>query len=451
MSTLTFLGATGAVTGSKFLFGDVLLDCGLYQGAMRRENWRPLGVPVDAMSAVVLSHAHLDHCGYLPVLVRDGFRGPVYATAHTSELAAIVLRDSAKLLADEARLANRQGWSKHRPALPLYTEDDVARALARIVPIEVGDTEALQGGGSLHLHHAGHILGSAWTEVTAPDGRRIVHSGDLGRPGHPLLRPPEPFEGADALLVESTYGDGRHDDETGERVFAEAITRTLDRGGSVVIPAFAVDRTEVVLFHLNRMRRAGQLPQVPIYVDSPMALAAREVYLKAISEGAPELREGLGPEVLIPEPLYELHTADESCLVNRPGVPSIIISASGMATGGRVLHHLAALLPDPRTTVLIVGFAAVGTRARSLVEGARSVKIHGRYVPVRAEVVNVPGFSVHADADEIIGWLRQATEPPATTYVVHGETGSSARLRDRIIDELGWHAVVPRLGERVLV
>lgn len=455
-SRLTFLGGTGTVTGSKFLLGlpgseRVLLDCGLFQGLreLRRRNWASFPVPPSSVSAVVLSHAHLDHCGYLPALVRQGFEGPVHTTPRTAELAAIVLRDSAELMADEAEHANVHGWSRHHPALPLYDDKDVTRALNLIVPVEHGQSVQV-GDARLRLHRAGHILGSAWTEVTV-DGTTVVYSGDLGRPVHPLLRAPEPFEGADVLLVESTYGNRRHDDTTTLTDMAAAITRTVERGGSVLIPAFAVDRTEVILYRLHELRQSGRIPQVPVYVDSPMGLAARDVYLETIGAHSDELRPGLAYDVLDPSWVHELRTAEESMSLRDPGRPCIVISSSGMATGGRVLHHLRRFLPDSRMTVLIVGFAAAGTRARDLIDGATSIKIHGRYVPVHAEIVDLPGFSVHADADDVIAWLSTAARPPAITYVVHGEPDASQALRDHIRVELGWPAVVPRPGERVLV
>ncbi|MFI9846629.1 MBL fold metallo-hydrolase RNA specificity domain-containing protein [Nonomuraea sp. NPDC051941] len=453
---LTLLGGVGTVTGSKFLLdlpgGDrMLLDCGLFQGRrkLRRRNWATFPVPASSLSAVVLSHAHLDHCGYLPALVRQGFNGTVYTTPHTARLAAIVLRDSAKLMADEAEHANAYGWSKHRPALPLYDEKDVEKALELFVPVE-HEQPADLCGIRLHLHRAGHILGSSWSEITLPGAATLVHTGDLGRPAHPLLQPPAPFQGADAVLVESTYGNRHHDDvDTLERM-AEAINRTVRRGGSVLIPAFAVDRTEVIIYRLRELRLLELIPDVPVYVDSPMGLAARNVYLEAISSGSPELRPWLTRDVLDPEWLRELRTVEESMSVNEPDQPSIIISASGMASGGRVLHHLRYLLPDPRMTVIIVGFAALGTRSRSLLDGATALKIHGHYVPVRAEIVNLPGFSVHSDADETIAWLSTARRAPEIAYVVHGEPDAATALRDRIRDELGWHAVVPVPDESVL-
>jgi metallo-beta-lactamase family protein len=459
---LTFLGGTGTVTGSKFLVqagrARVLVDCGLFQGAreLRRRNWEPFPFPARDIDAVVLTHAHLDHCGYLPALARQGFDGRVYATGYTAELAEIVLRDSARLLAEEAEHANAYGWSKHRPALPLYTEDDVDRVVRLITPVDLGQTAGIAPQTTLTLHHGGHILGSSWARLEFTDGRRsctLASSGDLGRPAHLLLRPPDPFTGADVLLVESTYGNRQHADEQARGAFAAAITRTLKRGGSVIIPAFAVDRTEVILRMLRELRAAGEIPPSPVLIDSPMALAALSVYQKAIASRSPQLRPEIiadGTEALDPGQMQELRTVAESMTANKPARPSLIVSASGMAAGGRVLHHLRHLLPDPRNTVLIVGFAAEGTRARDLAEGARTIKIHGEYVPVRAEVVQADAFSAHADADGVLSWLSGAPEP-VTTYVVHGEPGAAAALRDRIDRELGWTAAVPTLGERVSI
>jgi len=459
---LTFLGGTGTVTGSKFLVDNagtrLLIDCGLFQGTqdLRRRNWEPFPVRPDELDAVVLTHAHLDHCGYLPALVRGGFAGKVFATRYTADLAEIVLKDSARLLAEDAEHANRHGWSKHHPALPLYTEDDVDRAMALVTDVAHGQTVTVAADATLTLHRAGHILGSSWAELTVA-GRRgpctIVSSGDLGRPAHPLLRAPEPYAGSDVLLVESTYGNRSHGDDPARQEFADAITRTLRRGGSVLIPAFAVDRTEVVLRTLHQLHKAGAVPSVPVLVDSPMALAALRVYQQAIASGDAELRPEIvadGPAALDPGMLEELHTKEESMTANNPARPSLVISASGMATGGRVLHHLRHMLPDPRNTVLVVGFAAVGTRARDLIDGARAVKIHGEYVPVRSEVVTVDAFSAHADADDVLGWLAAGTGPRAC-YVIHGEPSAAAALRDRVDAELGWTAVVPHAGERVAV
>ncbi|MFM9373588.1 MBL fold metallo-hydrolase RNA specificity domain-containing protein [Streptomyces sp. Da 82-17] len=457
---LSFLGGVGTVTGSKFLVESdharILVDCGLFQGFanLRRRNWERLARDAADIHAVVVTHAHLDHCGYLPRLVRHGFRGPILTTPHTARLAGIVLRDSARLQMEAARHANEHGWSKHRPAKPLYDDSDVEKALAFFDPVPVGADVEILAGTRLTLHHGGHILGSAWARLTLEDGHTLAASGDLGRPGHPLLLPPEPFSGADVLLMESTYGDRRHDQDSARSAFADVVARTVARSGTVVIPAFAIDRTEVVLHELVRLRETGVLPRsVPVFVDSPMALAALDVYRDAVRERSPELRPEIlaeGEGALSPAPFQAARTVQESIDINSVPGPAVIVSSAGMATGGRVLHHLDRLLPDPRNAVVVVGFAAAGTRARDLVDGARVLKMFGAYVPVRAEVADVPHFSAHADAGQIVDWLRSAP-PPHTTYLVHGEPAAAAALRDRIDDELGWTAVVPRSGEAVLV
>ncbi|WP_405653178.1 MBL fold metallo-hydrolase RNA specificity domain-containing protein [Streptomyces sp. NBC_00019] len=457
---LTFLGGAGTVTGSKFLVetdhARVLVDCGLFQGLadLRRRNWRGLPCDGDDIETVVVTHAHLDHCGYLPRLVRHGFRGRIVTTEFSARLMEIVLRDSAKLQMEAAHHANEHGWSKHRPAQPLYDDSDVDRTLKLLDPVPTGATVDIATGTTVTLHPAGHILGSAWARLTLEDGHTLAVSGDLGRPGHPLLRPPEPFSGADVLLMESTYGNRHHEEDAARAHFASVLTRTLARGGTVVIPAFALDRTEVVLNELAELRRKGSLPAgVPVYVDSPMALAALDVYRDAVLSRAPELRPEVtaaGVAALSPEPFLAARSIQESVDISRAGGPAVIVSASGMATGGRVLHHLRRLLPDPRNAVVVVGFAAQGTRARDLVDGAKALKMFGEYVPVRAQVADVPHFSAHADAGQIIDWLRGAPAPH-TTYLVHGEPDAAAALRDRIDHTLGWSAVVPRSGEHVLV
>ena len=455
---LSFLGGAGTVTGSRFLLDTpdarVLVDCGMFQGLrrLRRANWEPFPVPPASIDAVVLTHAHLDHCGYLPALTRDGFAGPVVATAGTADLAGIVLSDSAHLQEEEAAYANRRGFSKHHPALPLYTADDAERCLGRFRPTPFGRPVDVASGVRVTFSPAGHILGSSTVlvEVDHP-GRRIVVSGDLGRPNHPILRPPSPPAGADAILVESTYGDRRHEDpEVATELLADAVRRTVARGGTVVIPAFAVDRVEVILLALRRLVADGRIPAVPIYADSPMALAVLDVYRKAIANHDPEVHLQPGPDdPFDPGTLTEVRTQRESIALNSVGFPSIIISSSGMATGGRVVHHLAQRLPDPRNTVVLAGFQAEGTRGRALADGVRSVKILGRYVPVRADVVDIGAFSVHADGDELLAWLGAAGRPPDVVYVVHGEPTASATLCRRIGAERGWHAVVPSELERV--
>lgn len=456
---LTFLGGVETVTGSKYLLetdaARVLVDCGLFQGlsTLRRRNWDAPPVDWRTVDGVVLTHAHLDHTGYLPVLVKHGWSGPVYATEGTSRLAEVVLADSAHLQEEDARFANERGWSKHRPALPLYDGQDAARACSLIRPVPTGSPAEIADGFTLTFGRGGHILGSAWAHLrigTGEDARDVVVSGDLGRQGHPLLRPPEPRPECDALLVESTYGD-RARGETADALnrLAATICRTTERGGSVLVPAFAVDRTEVLLAALSELRRADRIPHVPVVLDSPMALKCLATYRTAIAERWPEIRDDVDATTLAWPDVVEVRTARESMQWNDPRRPAVIISASGMATGGRVLHHLRHLLPDRRHTVAIIGFAAAGTRARQLVDGAREVKIHGEYVPVRAEVEVFDAFSAHADAHEIVEWAG-ATPVPSSCYVVHGERQASRALAERLRGG-GCTAVVPREGERVLV
>lgn len=456
-ATLSFLGAAGTVTGSKFLIdtgaSQVLVDAGLFQGlrALRRRNWDPFPMRPSAIDAVVLTHAHLDHCGYLPALVDQGFSGTVLATEATLALATLVLRDSAKLQEEDARYAAEKGFSKHARPRPLYDSDDVDRVIPMMQPVNFHERVTAAAGINVVLQPAGHILGSA-SALLDVSGRRVVFSGDLGRPAHPLLAAPPPPPGCEVIVVESTYGDRDHSPQ-GLDELAELITRTVARGGSVVIPAFAVDRTEVVLMALRQLTQQGRIPRVPVHVDSPMALRALGLYRQGLARDDPDVRTDLGPDALVFDPgdLHEAHTAEESIALNDPDEPCVIVSASGMATGGRVVHHLKHLLPDPRNAIVLVGYQAQGTRGRDLVEGATQVKMHGRYVPVRAEVTQVDGFSVHADADEIIGWLAGAPHPPDVVYAVHGELRASEALATRIRAELGWLAVVPRDGERVLL
>jgi len=452
---LTFLGAAGTVTGSRFLVecgsSRALVDAGLYQGLaeLRRRNWARDEVPAAELDSVVVSHAHLDHCGYLPRLVADGFQGPIHCTPETAELVEIVLRDSAHLQEEDARQANVGGYSRHHPALPLYDLADVERTLPLLAPVEYGVVVDLTPDLRTVLQPAGHILGSASVLVDV-GGRRALFSGDLGRSQHPLLRPPAPPPGAEVVVVESTYGDRAHPPPN-PGILAGAVRRTVARGGSVLIPAFAVDRTELVLLELHRLMEAGKIPRVPVYVDSPMALAALAVYGRAAGGRSEQLRPEAADLGVVLSELGVRGVSDTagSMRLNRPGEPSIVVSASGMATGGRVVHHLAHQLPDSRNCVVLTGYQAIGTRGRQLQDGARQVKMHGHYVPVRAEVVDDPDFSVHADVDELLAWLAAAPSEPEVVYVVHGEPRSSDALAARIRDEFGWCAVVPRLGERV--
>ena len=456
--TLQFLGGTGTVTGSKYLVrsdgSSILVDCGLYQGLreLRERNWEPLPLDPAELDAVVLTHAHVDHCGYLPRLVAAGFDGPVYASENTAALARIVLPDCAHLLEEEAAYANRRGFSRHDPALPLYTEEQAWRSLEQLCRLPFGEEQEIAPGVTITLRRAGHILGAASVHLRAGETRSTVaFSGDLGRNNHPFLVAPDPAGDVDVLLVESTYGDREHVEGEPTEALGTAIRRTFDRGGSVLIPAFAVDRTEVILHHLALLVAAGHVPvSVPIYVDSPMALSALEVYRAALARAHPEIRtERAGAEMFDLPALREVRDVEGSKALNDPSRPCIVVSASGMATGGRVVHHLAHWLPDPRHTVVLVGYQAQGTRGRQLADGVSELKMLGRYVRVRAEIVDLPQFSVHADQSELLDWVATASPAPEVAYVVHGEPAASNTLAQRIEERFDVTAVVPRYGERV--
>ncbi len=456
---LRFLGATGTVTGSRFLVDTpsarVLVDCGLFQGLkqLRELNWATFPVDPSSIDAVALTHAHVDHCGYLPALVRKGFKGQVFATERTCDLCAIVLPDSGHLQEEEARYANRRGYSKHAPARPLYTEEDAARALDHFTPTAFDQPLEIAAGVRATYRRAGHILGSSTItiEVNNPTPRTILFTGDLGRPAHPILRPPAPRPDADFILTESTYGDRRHEDTVSLELFESTIRDTAERGGIAVIPSFAVDRTEVILWHLRRLMQAGRVPSLPVYVDSPMALTTLNVYRRALAEGSEEIREELrgAQDPFDPGQLIEAKSVEESMAINDETGPAIIVSASGMATGGRVLHHLRRLLPDPKNSLILVGYQADGTRGRRLLNGEPTLKMFGAIVPVRAQLANVPAFSVHADQQEIVDWLGAGQRAPKTAFVVHGEPESANALRQKLDDDLGWTATVPKHLEQM--
>ena len=455
-SVLQPLGAARTVTGSKFLVehagSRVLVDCGLYQGLkeLRERNWADLPVEPSSIDAVLITHAHLDHCGYLPRLAKSGFRGPVHVTYDTGRLMSVVLPDSGRLLEEEARYANRAGYSKHSPALALYTEEDAWDALDRLVAHEFGESFAIAPGIEATFRPAGHILGSSSALLALDGGPRVLFSGDLGRPTHPLLVAPSPAGECDVLVVESTYGDREHTGDDSPDRLADLIHRTVERGGVVVIPAFAVDRTEVLLYHLHRLAKAGRLPTVPIFVDSPMALAALAIYRDAFEAGAADVRPELhdsGELFSLPH-LEEVLDAEGSKAVTRRRGPAVIIAGAGMASGGRVVHHLKQFLPDPANSVALVGFQAAGTRGRSLLDGASTVRIHGEEVRVRAEICDLTGFSVHADASELVDWVGTAEGRPRV-LVVHGEPDAADALRTRISTRLGLAASVPAYRDRI--
>ncbi|WP_285435030.1 MBL fold metallo-hydrolase [Pseudomonas sp. fls2-241-R2A-110] len=447
---MTFLGAAGTVTGSKYLLEHrgrhVLIDCGLFQGykQLRLHNWDPFQLPVSDLDAIVLTHAHLDHSGYLPVLVRNGYRGPVYATPATCELVAILLLDSGRLQEEEAEFANRHGFSKHTPALPLYTEKDAERALKLLRPVELHHRVNILPDVAILLRGAGHILGAATVEVTA-DGITLLCSGDLGRPEDPLMFAPESVEQADYLLVESTYGDRKHPQESPQAQLAEVITRTTLRHGITLVPSFAVGRAQLLMYHLYRLKQQHAIPDVPIYLNSPMATDVTHLYQRFGSEHRLSAQDCEG----MCSVAHFVRTTRESIELDQQRTPAVIIAASGMATGGRVIHHLKTLAPNPINTLLIPGFQAGGTRGAHIIAGAPSVRIHGKDVPIRAEVVPMETLSAHADADEIMQWLRGFKRPPKHTFVVHGEPNASDVLRRRISVELGWSVSVPEYRENV--
>jgi metallo-beta-lactamase family protein len=454
-TTLKFLGGAGTVTGSKYLLADdgrrLLVDAGVFQGEkqFRELNWAPFPVPPASLELILVTHAHTDHVGYLPALVRDGFAGDILATQATCELAAIVLRDAAFLAERDAEHAAAHGYSKHEPPLPLFTQADAERTLHQFRAVDYDTDVDLGGGWTARWTRAGHILGSASIRVSTPD-TSVLFSGDLGRPEHPVLRPREIPAGADTVLIESTYGDREHFEPSGaeHEPLADLIRRTARRGGSVLIPAFAVDRTEVVLQTLTALHRAGRIPALPVFVNSPMALAALDVYRDARFSG--ELRPDLDAAGFIDLPrLHEVRSTEDSIKLNTPKMPCIIISSSGMATGGRVLHHLEHLLPDSRNAVVLAGYQAEGTRGRALLDGARHLKMHGRQVPVRAEILADEEFSVHADGSELLDWLAALSPAPRQVFTVHGSPASASGLAEKVRDRLGLAARAAELDETV--
>ena len=442
---LKFLGAAGTVTGSRYLLETgattILIDCGLFQGykPLRLRNWAPFPVDAADIDAVVLTHAHLDHSGYLPLLVKNGFRGRIFCTHATRHLCKILLRDSGYLQEKEAEYANRRGYSKHRPALPLYTQEDAERSLTRFSDVDFGSVVEVASGATVKFRRAGHILGAATAEIQSGD-LRLVFSGDLGRPDSPTMLPPEPVTAADYLIVESTYGNRQHTDLDAETALEQVILRTIRRGGTVLIPAFAVGRAQDLLYLIGKLKASRRIdPRLPVFLDSPMATEASRIF-----------HEHREDHRLSEEECDRTYSAasyvrdvQESKALNGNAAPKVIISASGMATGGRVLHHLKNLAPDRRNTLLFAGFQAGGTRGALITGGADTVKIHGDEVPIRAEVENLEMLSAHADAGEILQWLRGFQRAPTMTFITHGEPAAADALRRRIQSELRWPCSVP--------
>lgn len=448
-ATLRFLGATDTVTGSRNLVESggrrVLVDCGLFQGykLLRERNRRPFPVDPASIDAVVVTHAHLDHTGYLPALVRDGFRGRIHATEGTAELSSLILPDSGRLLEEQAAFADRHHASRHSPPLPLYTERDAHAALERFQPHPF-DEELSIAGMTARFVPAGHILGAAQVQLRT-DGTRLHFTGDLGRPDDALMRPPRPLEETDVLVCESTYGDRSHPETDAEARLGTIIRDVCRHGGVILLPAFAVGRAETLLLHLSRLCARHEIPDVPVFLNSPMAVNAAEIYARHPDEHRIAAAEF--------EAMYRLatlvRTVDDSKLLNLRGGPAVIISASGMLEGGRVLHHITAYGGDPHNAIVLTGFQAGGTRGDALQRGERSLRIYGRDVAIRARVHTLDMLSAHADAAQIIDWLRTAPTPPRAVYLTHGEPHAADALRTRIRRTLGWEARVPEYGETV--
>jgi metallo-beta-lactamase family protein len=455
MAKITFLGAAGTVTGSKYLLEAggkrLLVDCGLFQGSkeLQQRNWNQLTVDPATIDWVLLTHAHIDHTGYLPRLVAAGYRGPVYADAATHELCNLLLPDSAHLQEEDAQFAARKGYSSHKQPLPLYTVAQAQQALARFQEIPREDTFTISPEFSVRTHDAGHILGSTWMELTITENGKqtlVVFSGDIGRYDQVILKDPEPPTRADFLLCESTYGDREHGTGSVPDALADVINRVAKRGGVVVIPSFAVGRTQTLMYYLRELDDAQRIPKLPVYVDSPMAISVTDIYARHHEDHDLDFRKLEQQGDRDPLNLQDVHmtrAVEDSKKINDVTSPCIIISASGMATGGRVLHHLAKRLPDSRSAVLLVGYEAEGTLGRALQDGAQFVRIHGQEVPVRAEVVMLDQLSAHAGRSELLRWLSGFATPPRKTFLVHGEPNGLDGLRAGIASRFHWPVVVP--------
>ena len=446
---ISFLGAASTVTGSKYLLEyagqRILIDCGLFQGFknLRQMNRESFPFSPRQLDAVILTHAHLDHSGALPLLVKHGFRGPIYATPATIDLCGLLLPDSGHLQEEDAAYANRHKTSRHDVAMPLYTSDDARRTLKFLKPLETNEQISI-GAMKLRLRTAGHILGASSAELSTPKGT-VLFSGDIGRPDDLIMKPPSPIERADFLVVESTYGDRRHEPEPEGRTLVDVIRRTAARGGIVLIPSFAVGRTQNLLYEIHLLKREGRIPDLPVFLDSPMAIDTTAIYRRHQHEhrlSASECREMATTATIC-------KTVDESKALDQLHFPAIIISASGMATGGRVLHHMKMLGPDRRNSIVFAGYQAGGTRGARLLAGDKTVRIFGEDVHINAEVVGLQNMSAHADADQLIAWMRTLKKAPHHVFVTHGEAEAADALRLRIKRELHWDASVPLLGQRV--
>jgi metallo-beta-lactamase family protein len=474
LAYIQFLGAAGVVTGSKHLINtsddetgkpgfQVLIDCGLFQGQKewRERNWTDLPIPNQEIDAVILTHAHLDHCGWIPRLVKQGFKGPIYATPATIDLCSILLPDSGHLQEEDAAFANKRKSSKHSPALPLYTFEEARQCLSQFQPVQFDTDKQLRPDFSFKFVHAAHIVGSSMVEITLGlDGqtKRLLFTGDIGRvrdsevaPGRVLHSGPKEGESADLLVMESTYGNRAHPKTDPRPEMAKLITDTVNRGGSVIVPAFAVERTQKFLFMVKELMNSGQIPRVPVFADSPMAIEAVNIFLKHTEEFSEQTKSLVAKygSPLTWEGFTFAKTPDDSKKINDVKYPCIIVSSSGMVAGGRILHHLLLRLPDPRNLVLFIGFQSPGTRGATIKNGAKEVKIFGEFVPIRAQVAALEQFSDHADTPELLDWLKTFKGRPQETYLVHGEPMAASLLQAAIQKELGWKVEVAEWKEKV--
>jgi metallo-beta-lactamase family protein len=458
MARLTFYGATGTVTGSRFLLemgkSKYLIDCGLFQGSKknRLRNWEPFPKNPSEIDRVLLTHAHIDHTGYLPRFCRDGFAGAVHCTYPTSDLLEILLKDSAHIQEEDAEWANKKGFSKHKPALPLYTIEDAENALTFLKPCYYGQDLFVEEDVRIKFKDAGHILGSAFVDIRTGAGKnakKILFGGDLGRPHQPILRDPVQVYDVDYLVLESTYGDRLHENHSPENSLADVINDSIKRGGILLIPSFAVGRTQTLLYTIRELEEQKRIPQIPVYIDSPMAIDTTTIFENRKEEHDLESRVQYlqGKNIFHPKRLQICRSRNQSKEINTRRERAIIISSSGMVNGGRILHHMIERLPHSENTVLFVGYQAEGTRGRALLEGKEKIKIHGGYIPVKAKMENISGFSGHADYDEILAWLMGTNKPPQKTFLVHGEPEASQSLKKKIEQQFGWDVVIPEFEE----